>query len=515
MVELSLMWGARAKAPSTEATQYISSISFDDRIALDVVRINIAHLLMLVKQGIIGKDDGRAIYGVLRRLLQGFELKRELEDVHMCIEEEVIKEVGAGIGGKLHIGKSRNDQVATALRMRAKRFVVELASELLKFREVLLGLSERHVDTAMPGYTHLQHAQPVTLAHYLLAYHDKFERDFHRLLDVYHRIDESPMGSAALAGSSFNLDREYVAKLLGFSRVQENTIDAVSDRDFMIETAFAAAMVMAHLSELAEELILWSSWEFGFAELPDAYSSTSSIMPQKRNPVVAEVVRARASHVMGMLLSALDILRRLPMSYNLDLQEVTPPVWLSVEEALRALKIMRGAVEGLEFDVKRMYEAAELGFSTATELANELVQRFNLSFRIAHRIVGRMVKEAVDRGLSPREVTPQMLEEAARQEGVAIKVDERLLRDCLSPEVCIARCKVVGGPSRGSVSHMINRRRLELSRDLEVLLGMKKALEEIDVVMESEAKRLEVARVEGGAALRQAQVGGEGDPRRP
>jgi argininosuccinate lyase len=279
------MWGARLSAPSAEATQYVSSISFDDRIALDVVRVNMAHLLMLVKQGIVSKEEGRAIYGALKKLTKGLELKRALEDVHMCIEEEVVKEVGVEVGGRLHTGKSRNDQVATALRMRAKRFVAELASELLKMREVLLSLSERHVNTIMPGYTHLQHAQPVTLAHYLLAYHDKFERDFHRLLDVYRRIDESPMGSAALAGSSFNLDREYVAKLLGFSRVQENTVDAVSDRDFMVETAFAATMIMTHLSELAEELVLWSTWEFGFAELPDAYSSTSSIMPQKKNPV--------------------------------------------------------------------------------------------------------------------------------------------------------------------------------------------------------------------------------------
>jgi argininosuccinate lyase len=487
------MWGARLSAPSAEATQYVSSIGFDDRIASDVVRVNMAHLLMLVKQGIISKEDGRAIYRALKRLVKGLELRQELEDVHMCIEEEVVKEVGVDVGGKLHTGKSRNDQVATALRMRAKRFVMELASELLKMREVLLSLSERHVNTVMPGYTHLQHAQPVTLAHYLLAYHDKFERDFHRLLDVYRRIDESPMGSVALAGSSFNLDREYAAKLLGFSRVQENTVDAVSDRDFMVETAFAATMIMTHLSELAEELVLWSTWEFGFAELPDAYSSTSSIMPQKKNPVVAEVVRARASHVIGMLLSALDILKRLPLSYNLDLQEVTPPVWLSIEEALRALKVMRGAIEGLQFDVKKMYETAELGFSTATELANELVRRFNLPFRVAHRIVGRVVKEAVDKGLTPHEIAPQMLEEAARREGVTIKVDEQFIRDCLKPEVCIMRCKVVGGPSPKSVVRMMGDRKLELSRDLEVLSNMKKVMEGIDALIEEEARRLGVA----------------------
>ncbi len=487
------MWGARLGAPSAEATQYISSIGFDDRIALDVVRINMAHLLMLVKQGMMSKEEGRTIYKALKRLMQGFELKRGLEDVHMCIEEEVIREVGLEVGGKLHTGKSRNDQVATALRMRAKRFVVELASELLKLREVLLDLSERHVNTIMPGYTHLQHAQPVTLAHHFLAYHDKFERDFHRLLDVYRRIDESPMGSAALAGSSFNLDREYLAKLLGFSKVQENTMDAVSDRDFMVEVAFAATMIMIHLSGLAEELVLWSTWEFGFAELPDAYSSTSSIMPQKKNPTVAEVVRARASHVMGMLLSALSILKRMPLSYNLDLQEVTPPVWLSVEETLRALRVMRGALEGLQFDVMRMYEAAELGFSTATELANELVRRFGVPFRVAHRVVGRLVKEAVDKGLTPREITVQMLEEVAKREGLAIEVDERFVREGLSPEVCIARCKVLGGPSRESVIRMINDRKLKLSRDSEALSGVKRVVEEIDSLLDDEAKRLGVA----------------------
>jgi argininosuccinate lyase len=487
------MWGARLNAPSAEATRYISSITFDDRIASDVVRVNMAHLLMLVKQGIINKEEGRAIYRALKRLMKGLELKQELEDVHMWVEEEVIREVGVEIGGKLHTGKSRNDQVATALRMRAKRFVVELALELLKMREVLLSLSERHVNTIMPGYTHLQHAQPVTLAHYLLAYHDKFERDFHRLLDAYRRIDESPMGSAALAGSSFNLDREYVAKLLGFSRVQENTVDAVSDRDFMIETAFATTMIMIHLSELAEELVLWSTWEFSFAEFPDAYSSTSSIMPQKKNPVVAEIVRARASHVIGMFLSALDVLKRIPLSYNLDLQEVTPPVWLSVEEVLRALRVMRGAVEGLQFDVKRMYEAAELGFSTATELANELVRRFNLPFRVAHRIVGRLVKEAIDKGLAPHEVTPQMLEGAARQEGVTIRVDEQIVKDSLKPEVCVVRCKVVGGPSPESVVRMISNRKLELLKDSEALLNIKKVLEGVDASIEEEARRLGVA----------------------
>ncbi|MEM0217807.1 MAG: argininosuccinate lyase [Candidatus Nezhaarchaeales archaeon] len=487
------MWEARIKTPSIETTQYISSISFDDRIALDVVRVNVAHLLMLVKQGIIDVSSGRAIYGVLKRLLQGFSLRPQLEDVHMHIEDEVIKEVGIGIGGKLHTGKSRNDQVATALRMTAKRFIIELAHELLKLREALLSQCERHVNTIMPGYTHLQHAQPITLAHHLLAYHDKFDRDFKRLLEVYERVDESPMGSAALAGSSFNLDREYVAKLLGFSKVEENTVDAVSDRDFMVELAFAAAMIMIHLSQVAEELVLWSTWEFGFVELPDAYSSTSSIMPQKKNPVVAEVVRARASHVLGMLFSALSILKRLPLSYNLDLQEVTPSVWFSVEETLKALRIVKGVIEGLQFDVKRMHDAAELGFSTATELANEIVRRFNLPFRVAYRIVGRLVKEAVDAGLTPNEITPEMLEKVALCEGVSIKIDEEVIRESLNPEICVTKCKVFGGPSQRFVVDMINGRKLKLLMDSDRIVELKRKIEGIDLQLESEARRLGVA----------------------
>ncbi|MEM0217692.1 MAG: argininosuccinate lyase [Candidatus Nezhaarchaeales archaeon] len=487
------MWEARIKTPSIEATQYISSISFDDRIALDVVRVNIAHLLMLVKQGIINVSDGRAIYGVLKRLLQGFSLRPQLEDVHMHIEDEVIKEVGVSVGGKLHTGKSRNDQVATALRMTAKRVIIELAHELLKLRETLLSQCEKHINTIMPGYTHLQHAQPITLAHHLLAYHDKFDRDFKRLLEVYERVDESPMGSAALAGSSFNLDREYVAKLLGFSKIEENTVDAVSDRDFMVELAFAAAMIMIHLSQIAEELVLWSTWEFGFVELPDAYSSTSSIMPQKKNPVVAEVVRARASQVLGMLFSALSILKRLPLSYNLDLQEVTPSVWFSVEETLRALRIIKGVIEGLQFDVKRMHDAAELGFSTVTELANEIVRRFNLPFRVAYRIVGRLVKEAVDAGLTPNEITSEMLEKVALCEGVLIKIDEEVIRESLNPEMCVAKCKVSGGPSQRSVVDMINGRKLKLLTDSDRIIELKRKIEEIDLQLESEAKRLGAA----------------------
>ncbi|MEM4575931.1 MAG: argininosuccinate lyase [Candidatus Nezhaarchaeales archaeon] len=488
-----MMWGTRVEMPSNEATQYTSSIFFDDRIALDVVRVNIAHLLMLVKQGIINLADGKVLYQVLKKLLQGFELKKDLEDVHMCIEDEVIREVGVEIGGKLHTGKSRNDQVATALRITAKRFIIEMMYELLKFKEALLIQCERHVNTVMPGYTHLQHAQPVTLAHYLLAYHDKFDRDINRLFEVYERLDESPMGSAALAGSSFNIDREYVAKLLGFSRVQENTIDAVSDRDFMIDIAFASAMIMVHLSELAEELVLWSTWEFGFVELPDKYSSTSSIMPQKKNPVVAEVARARASQVVGMFFSALSILKRLPLSYNLDLQEVTPLIWLSVEETLRSLRVMRGAVEGLQFNEKRMHEAAELGFSTATELANELVRQFNVPFRVAHRIVGRVVKDAVNRGLSPREITPQMIEQASMLEGFPIKVDEKLIKDSLNVEKCVAKYRARGGPSHDSVRDMINNRKLKLLKDEDKIRNLKIIVEGIDLLLESEAKNLEVS----------------------
>ena len=487
-----MIWGARVNPPCLEALEYTSSISFDDRIAQDVVRINIAHTLMLVKQGIISPSEGRTLYRALKRMLQGFELRHELEDVHMCLEEAVIREVGINIGGKLHTGKSRNDQVATALRMTAKRYIVNMALELLKLKEVLLDLCSRHVHTVMPGYTHLQHAQPVTLAHYLMAYYEKFRRDYDRLMRAYEVVDACPMGSGALAGSSFSIDRRYVAHLLGFSKIQDNTVDAVSDRDFMIEVGFCSLMIMLHLSQLAEELVLWSTWEYGFAEIPDSYSSTSSIMPQKKNPTVAEVVRARASHVLGMLISALGIIKSLPLSYNLDLQEVTPPIWLSVEETLKALKVMRGVVGGLQFDVRRMHEAAELGFSSATELANELVRRYGIPFRVAHRIVGRVVKEAVDKGLTPSEVTPEMLMRAAKAEGYDLVISEELLRESLDPVKCTLRSKVQGGPSPEEVFKLIDKRRAELEDQFKKILKLEHEVNAIDERLSSEAKLLGV-----------------------
>ncbi|MCS7139214.1 MAG: argininosuccinate lyase [Nitrososphaerota archaeon] len=487
------MWGARIRAPCKEALQYTSSIPYDDRIALDVVRINIAHLLMLVKQGIVSIGDGKALYKALRKLLSGFQLNPALEDVHMQIEDVVISEVGIDVGGKLHTGKSRNDQVATALRMTARRFILELALEVHKLREAIVSQSEKHIHTIMPGYTHLQHAQPTTLAHLLMAYHEKFKRDFDRLMYVFKKTDECPMGGAALAGSSFDLDRHHVARLLGFSGIQENTADAVSDRDFMVELAFSSAMIMIHLSELAEELILWSTWEFGFAEVPDPYSSTSSIMPQKKNPTVVEVVRARASHVLGMLMAALSIIKSLPLSYNIDLQELTPPVWLSVEEALRSLRVMRRVIEGVQFDTKRMYEAAELGFSSAVELANELVRQFGIPFRTAHRIVGRVVKEAIDRGLKPSEIEPKLLEEAAAAEGHLIKVNEEFLKYALNPIECINKCKILGGPSREAVNDMIKSCKLKLQEEEKMLMELMSKVAMIDEVLENEAKRLGVA----------------------
>ena len=488
-----MMWGARVKAPSLEALRYTSSIAFDDRIALDVVRVNLAHLLMLFKQGIIGLEDAQRIYRSLRRMLKGVELREELEDVHMCVEDEVVRDVGLDVGGKLHTGKSRNDQVATALRMTAKRFCSQLALEVLGLQEALLSQSERHIDTVMPGYTHLQHAQPVTLAHQFLAYYDKLSRDVDRLLKVYERADESPMGSGALAGSSFNLDREYVAKLLGFSKIQENTTDAVSDRDFMVELAFASSMLMVHLSGLAEDLIIWSTWEYGFAEMPDAYSSTSSVMPQKKNPTVAEVVRARASHAIGMLTGSLTLLKALPLSYNLDLQELTPLVWQAVEVAMSSCRVMRGVVEGLQFDVKRMYDAAETGFSSATELANELVRRFNMPFRVAYRVAGRVVKEAVDMGLAPSDVSPEMLRRAARAEGYELEVDEELLKRALNPLNCVSSCRVLGGPSMESVKDMIDRRKSYIKSVVQKVLELKSRAEGVDEVLQAEAKRLGVA----------------------
>ena len=312
---------------SDVVTEFVACTHADAHLVKADLTGSIAHAQMLQEEGLISPSQGEAIQGGLTTLLakadEGtFELKVEYEDVHMNVEDFVIKKVGKDIGGQLNLAKSRNDQVATSIRIRLRETILEVASALTEFRRTILELASRHLKTIMPGYTHLQHAQPVTLAHHLLAHHDAFARDFDRIASGYGRINSCSMGAGALATTTFRIDRKLVSNLLGFESLVENSIDAVSARDFAVESISTLSLIMSNLSRIAEEFVLWSSSEFGLVEIADEYASTSSIMPQKKNPVVAELVRAKYSTVLGDLVSSLTILKALPYSYNLDLQEI-------------------------------------------------------------------------------------------------------------------------------------------------------------------------------------------------
>ncbi|MCX8191192.1 MAG: argininosuccinate lyase, partial [Nitrososphaerales archaeon] len=317
---VDLLRGERLEEFAHEAIEYTSSVSHDEPLVKPVIMINQAHMVMLIECGLIKYEYGIKCLEALESIPHDLKLDPKLEDVHMNIESFVIKKVGEEIGGQLNLGKSRNDQVATAIRMVLREYVLDITSNLIALCKTIIQRSMEHLETIIPGYTHLQHAQPVTLAHHLLAYCEALIRDGYRLRDAYNRVNISPMGSAALATTNLKIDRELTASLLGFEGLVVNSIDAVSTRDFAVEVISDLSLLMTDLSRMAEELILWSTYEFGIVEIPDEYASTSSIMPQKKNAVVAEMIRSKTSTIYGDLIASLSILNSLPYSYNLDLQ---------------------------------------------------------------------------------------------------------------------------------------------------------------------------------------------------
>ncbi len=397
------MWGGRFAEPMDDLVKRVNaSIGVDAAMAEEDIRGSLAHARMLTEQGILTAAEGeqilRGLEGLLEDLRAGrLELTAEHEDVHMNLEHLLTQRIGAA-GGKLHTARSRNDQVATDMRLHVKRragTIVELLGDL---RRVLVDLAEDHLGVVMPGYTHLQVAQPVLLAHHLLAYQEMLRRDQGRLRDAIARLDESPLGAGALAGTTFPIDRHRTADLLGFTRVAANSLDAVSDRDFVIEVVSALAIVMMHLSRLSEELILWSSQEFGFVTLPDAYTTGSSMMPQKKNPDVCELVRGKTGRVYGALMGILTVMKGLPLAYNKDMQEDKHGLFDALDTAEDSLRLYVGMLPRARFHAARMRAAAEGGFSNATDLADYLVRK-GVPFREAHHVVGRLVALAIERGV--------------------------------------------------------------------------------------------------------------------
>jgi len=372
--------------------QFIGSFSFDNRLAEVDIEGSIAHTKMLVKTKIISPSDGRRIIlglaAILKDIKGGGKLPKE-EDIHYAVEKELMRKIGP-VGGKMHTARSRNDQVATDLRIYLKREIGIVVGLIGDFQKVLINKAEENVDVVIPGFTHLQPAQPVLAAHYLLAYAWMMQRDRERLGDCYKRTDVLPLGSAALAGTSFNIDRQYVAKLLDFKNVSENSLDAVSDRDFVAEFIFCMSLTILHLTRFCEEIILWMNPEFGYITIDDKFTSGSSIMPQKRNPDSAEVIRGKSGRVIGDLIALFTIIKSLPLAYNRDLQEDKPPVFDSLDNVKMCLEVMKEMTESLKFVKERVLKSTEKGFIAATEIADYLA-RNNVPFRSAHGIVKNIV----------------------------------------------------------------------------------------------------------------------------
>ncbi|MDI9571466.1 MAG: argininosuccinate lyase [Pseudomonadota bacterium] len=393
-------WGGRFKQETDRRVEsFTSSLAYDRRLYPYDLAGSVAHARMLARQGIVSPGEAEEICGGLQALGEelesgNFRFDESDEDIHMAIEKALIARIGK-TGEKLHTGRSRNDQVALDLRLYLREQTDLILRLVAALKKRLAATAKKEIEVVMPGYTHLQKAQPVLLAHYLLAFWEMFDRDEERLRDCRKRIDVMPLGSAALAGTSLPLDREYAAELLQFPRISRNSMDAVSDRDFVAEFIFAASLLMAHMSRFCEDLILWSSREFGYVEISDAFTTGSSIMPQKKNPDVAELIRGKTGRIYGNLIAILTVLKGLPMTYNRDLQEDKEPLFDTVDTVIAAVTILTEMIDRIVYLRPRMEAEAELGFTTATDLAEYLVEK-GVPFREAHGIVGRIVAYCLD-----------------------------------------------------------------------------------------------------------------------
>ena len=410
------MWGGRfAEGPSALMREINASISFDKRLWRQDINASRAHIAMLAAAGIVSQDDADSIEEGLDRIADEYEADGvsedlTLEDIHMHVENRLAELIGPA-AGRLHTARSRNDQVATDFRLWVRDSIDIVDSALSTLQKALVTRAEEHAATVMPGFTHLQAAQPVTLGHHLMAYYEMLRRDRSRFADARKRLNECPLGSAALAGTSFPIDREAVALALGFDRPTANSLDGVSDRDFALDYLMAAAQCSLHLSRLAEEFILWASQPFGFVALSDSFSTGSSIMPQKRNPDAAELVRGHCGRIAGAMVALVTTMKGLPLAYSKDMQDDKPPVFEAHDLLMLSIQALAGMVEKTDFRTERMRSLAESGFATATDLADWLVRSAGVPFREAHHITGRVVRLADERGTALWELPPEALRE--------------------------------------------------------------------------------------------------------
>ena len=446
------LWGGRfSKQTDKKVDDFNSSIRFDSRMYAQDIRGSRAHAEMLGRQGIIPKDDAELIVRTLGEIKQDIddgkvEFTIDAEDIHMNIETILISRIG-DIGKRLHTGRSRNDQVALDNRLYLRDEAEELHEMLIELQKVLLAIAEENLDTIMPGYTHLQKAQPITLAHHIMAYFEMFSRDITRLCDWRSRMNIMPLGSGALAGTTYPLDREFVAEKLGFDGITKNSLDGVSDRDFICELAFVLSMIMVHLSRFSEEIILWSSNEFSFIDLDDAYSTGSSIMPQKKNPDVAELVRGKSGRVFGSLMGLLTMLKGLPLAYNKDMQEDKEQIFDALDTVKMCLPVFSGMLSTMKIRKDKMSDGAKGGFTNATDAADYLVKK-GLPFRDAHAVIGKMVAYCLDKNKVIDALTLEEFKEFSPLFGEDIY-------SAISLETCVSQRKLIGGPAPVTMKKII------------------------------------------------------------
>jgi len=424
-----------------------ASIGFDFRLYRQDIRGSLAHSAMLARQGIITKEDAELIASGLEAILADIEAGKltfgnDAEDIHMAIEGELTRRIGDA-GKRLHTARSRNDQVALDIRLYLKEEISEIRELVLGLLETVLNLAERNKDVIMPAYTHLQRAQPTTFAHYMMAYANMFCRDVTRLEDCFERMDECPLGSGALTATTYPIDRDFVARELGFAAITQNSLDGVSDRDFALELMNGLSILMMHLSRFSEEIILWCSWEFKFIELDDAYSTGSSIMPQKKNPDIAELVRGKTGRVYGDLMTLFTVMKALPLAYNKDMQEDKEPVFDAVDTVKKCLPVFSAMLNTMRLYPENMRNAAGRGFINATDCADYLVKK-GLPFRDAYTIVGRLVNHCIETGK-----TLETLDIGEYRE--MSPVFDADVYGAIALETCIASRSVAGGPAKKSV----------------------------------------------------------------
>jgi argininosuccinate lyase len=453
------IWGGRFKENINEAVDaFNSSIGFDRRLYAQDIEGSMAHCRMLAKQGIISDDDASKIVEALaeikREIDRGeFVISNDHEDIHSLVEKALTDKVGK-LGEKVHTARSRNDQVALDVRMYVREAIVRGSGMIREMQRVIVRLASSNIDLIMPGYTHLQPAQPVLLSHHLLAYYEMLKRDRQRFEDSLKRVNILPLGSAALAGTTFNLDREMTAKELGFDSVSLNSMDAVSDRDFVLEYLFASSVLMMHLSRLSEDMILWSSREFGYVFLPDAFCTGSSIMPQKKNPDIMELIRGKTGRVYGNLMALLTVMKGLPLTYNKDMQEDKESLFDTVDTIEQCLGVITMLLSRVAFNGDAMKKATRDGFLMATDLADYLVNK-GATFRSAHEIVGKIVLYAIEQKRHLEEIT---LEE---YKGFSMKISKDVFK-WLDPASAISRRNLIGGTGTEAVKNALDRAKEEI-----------------------------------------------------